>query len=139
MSGIGLFWMWWFPIGAAIVILLLVLISRRYVKVGPNEVLIVSGIKHKARDAHGNKITVGYRMVKGGGTFVIPVFERVDRLSLELFTVDVNTPEVYTRLGVPVIVDGLAQVKVRSDDDSIRVAADSPPLGRRHQRPTPGG
>jgi len=124
MSAFSLPWEWWLPIAAAVIVLLLVVISRRYVKVGPNEVLIVSGITHKVRDLHGNKLTVGYRMVKGGGTFVIPIFERVDRLSLELFTVDVNTPEVYTRLGVPVIVDGLAQVKVRSDEDSIRVAAE---------------
>jgi len=124
MPSIDVSWVWWLPIGAAVVVLLLILVSRRYIKVGPNEVLIVSGLKHKIRDKYGNKTSVGYRMVKGGGTFVIPIFERVDRLSVELFTVDVNTPEVYTRLGVPVIVDGLAQVKVRSDDDSIRVAAE---------------
>ncbi|MFC1476236.1 flotillin family protein, partial [Candidatus Zixiibacteriota bacterium] len=60
----------------------------------------------------------------GGGTFVLPVFERVDRLSLELFTLDVNTPEVYTKRGVPVFVDGIAQVKIRSDDHGIRTAAE---------------
>ncbi len=114
----------WVLLAGVLIAGLIVLIARRYVKVGPNEVLIVSGIKHRVRDRDGNKISVGYRVVKGGGTFVFPILERVDRLSLELFSLDVNTPEVYTRRGVPVIVDGIAQVKVKSDDYSIRIAAE---------------
>lgn len=123
-AGMNYSWAWWVIPGIFVLALLLVFIARRYVKVGPNEVLIVSGIKHRVRDATGQKITVGYRIVRGGGTFVLPVFERVDRLSLELFTLDVNTPEVYTRRGVPVFVDGIAQVKVRSDEHAIRTAAE---------------
>jgi len=100
--------------------LLVILVFSRYTKVGPNEVLIVSGMKHKMED--GSK--VGFRIVKGGGTFVIPVFEKVDILSLELLTIDVQTPEVYTSKGVPVKVDGVAQIKVKGDDISIRTAAE---------------
>jgi len=123
---LGMDWSWvfWAIAGAVVIGFSLTFIARRYVKVGPNEVLIVSGIKHRIRDESGRKVTVGYRIVRGGGTFVIPVFERVDRLSLELFTLDVNTPEVYTERGVPVFIDGIAQVKVRSDDASIRTAAE---------------
>jgi flotillin len=123
-TGLDWSWIWWGIPSLAILALIIVFIARRYVKAGPNEVLIVSGIKHRFRDATGQKITVGYRIVRGGGTFVIPVFERVDRLSMELFTLDVNTPEVYTQRGVPVFVDGIAQVKVRSDEKSIRIAAE---------------
>jgi flotillin len=112
-------------IGVPIVIvfvlfLLLYMVFSRYTKVGPNEVLIVSGIKHKAED--GTK--VGFRIVKGGGTFVWPIFEKVDILSLELLTIDVQTPEVYTSKGVPVKVDGVAQTKVKGDDVSIRTASE---------------
>ena len=67
---------------------------------------------------------VGFRIVKGGGTFVWPIFEKVDILSLELLTIDVQTPEVYTSKGVPVKVDGVAQIKVKGDDISIRTAAE---------------
>jgi len=123
-AGANWSWAWWGIPAIIAGVFLVIFIARRYVKVGPNEVLIVSGIKHRIRDAAGQKITVGYRVVRGGGTFVLPIFERVDRLSLELFTLDVNTPEVYTRLGVPVFVDGIAQVKVRGDDASIRTAAE---------------
>ncbi len=124
MEGIGISWPLAIFAGIFVIILFFIVISRRYIKVGPNEVLIISGIKHSIRDEFGNKISVGFRIVKGGGTFVIPVFERVDHLSLELFTLDVSTPEVYTKLGVPILVDGVAQIKVKGDDVSIRTAAE---------------
>ena len=54
----------------------------------------------------------------------MPIFEKVDVLSLELLTIDVQTPEVYTSKGVPVKVDGVAQTKVKGDDVSIRTAAE---------------
>ena len=63
-----------------VVFLLLYMVFSRYTKVGPNQVLVVSGIKHRAED--GSK--VGFRIVKGGGTFVYPILEKVDLLSLEL-------------------------------------------------------
>ncbi len=103
-----------------VVFLLLYMVFSRYTKVGPNQVLIVSGNKHKLEDGS----TVGFRIVKGGGTFVWPIFEKVDILSLELLTIDVQTPEVYTSKGVPVKVDGVAQIKVKGDDVSIRTAAE---------------
>src|ERR1700693_1750415 len=110
---------------AAIVIvivmfLLLYMVFSRYTKVGPNQVLIVSGRKHRLEDGS----VVGFRIVKGGGTFVYPVLEKVDILSLELLTIDVQTPEVYTSKGVPVKVDGVAQIKVKGDDISIATAAE---------------
>ncbi|WCJ58886.1 SPFH domain-containing protein [Fontisphaera persica] len=94
--------------------------ASRFTKVGPNEVLVVSGRKHRLEDG----TEVGFRIVKGGGTFVMPVVEKVDVLSLELLTIDVQTPEVYTVKGVPVRVDGVAQIKVKGDDVSIRTAAE---------------
>jgi flotillin len=71
--------------GVLFVLILFALIwSSRYVKVGPNEVLIVSGRQKKMIDTDGVARWVGYRMVQGGGTFVWPVIERYDILSLEL-------------------------------------------------------
>ena len=98
--------------------------ASRYTKVGPNQVLVISGRKHRLTDQDGNARDVGYRIVKGGGVFVWPVFEKVDILSLELLTIDVQTPEVYTSKGVPVKVDGVAQIKVKGDDVSIATAAE---------------
>jgi flotillin len=98
--------------------------ASRYTKAGPNQVLVISGNKHKITDPDGNVREVGFRIVKGGGVFVWPVLEKVDVLSLELLTIDVQTPEVYTSKGVPVKVDGVAQIKVKGDDISIATAAE---------------
>ncbi len=98
--------------------------ASRYTKVGPNEVLIVSGRRHRVVDAEGQVSSRGFRVVKGGGTFIWPVIERSDVLSLELLTIDVQTPEVYTSKGVPLKVDGVAQIKVKGDDISISTAAE---------------
>src|SRR5437879_4172563 len=98
--------------------------ASRYTKVGPNQVLVISGRKHHMVDPDGTARDIGFRVVKGGGVFVWPVYEKVDLLSLELLTIDVQTPEVYTSKGVPVRVDGVAQIKVKGDDISIATAAE---------------
>jgi len=98
--------------------------ASRYTKVGPNQVLVISGRKRKVLDPDGNTREVGFRIVKGGGRFVWPVYEKVDILSLEILTIDVQTPEVYTSKGVPVKVDGVAQVKIKGDDISIATASE---------------
>src|SRR5208282_3259849 len=111
----------------AVVIVLFMLLglwASRYTKVGPNQVLVISGRKRRIIDPDGTARDVGFRIVKGGGTFVMPVIEKVDILSLELLTIDVQTPEVYTSKGVPVKVDGVAQIKVKGDDISIATAAE---------------
>lgn len=99
--------------------------ASRYKKVGPNEVLVVSGRGSATVDTQtGQRSRRSFRIVRGGGTFIWPVVERVDDLSLELMTIDVITTKVYTAQGVPVTVDGVAQVKIGSDDVSIITAAE---------------
>src|SRR5262245_56347705 len=98
--------------------------ASRYTKVGPNQVLVISGRKRRVADPDGTMREVGFRVVKGGGVFVYPVLEKVDILSLELLTIDVQTPEVYTSKGGPVKVDGVAQIKVKGDDISIATASE---------------
>lgn len=114
-------------VAAGLVVLVLLLVTvwaRRYTTVGPNQVLIISGRPLKYADPDGSVRTRGFRIVKGGGKFVWPVIEKKDFLSLELMTIDVQTPEVYTSKGVPVRVDGVAQIKVKGDDVSIATAAE---------------
>src|ERR671925_1947572 len=104
--------------GGALAVLLLIAFAiwaHQYTKVGPNEVLIISGRKRRGR---------GYRIIRGGGTFVSPFREKVQRLSLELLQFDVRTAETYSAHGVPVQVDGVCMVKVRSSDEGIEHAAE---------------
>lgn len=110
---------------AVVVLVLFAIIASRYTKVPPNAVMVVTGYRGQTiRRADGSRTKIGFRIIKGGGTFVMPVFERVDTLSLELMTIDVKTPEVYTVMGVPVMVDGVAQIKIKSDDVSIATAVE---------------
>jgi flotillin len=100
-----------------------VVLTRRR-NVGPNEALIVSGRRHRALGPDGQPITRGFRIVKGGGAFVWPVYEKAEVLSLEVLTIDVTTPEVYTDQGIPIRVDGVAQIKVDGTETAIATAAE---------------
>ncbi len=98
--------------------------ASRYEKVGPNEVLIVSGRKGVYMDPFGKKkVEKNFRIYHGGGTFVLPVREKVSKMSVELMTLEIRTPEFFTKFGVPIVVDGIAQIKVRSDDPISTITA----------------
>lgn len=108
-----------------VLFVVLLFVSSRYQKVGPNEALIISGRgQMRTNPTTGEKERVGYRIVKGGGTIVWPVVERAERLSLEVMTLEIETPRVYSSQGVAITVDGIAQVKVKSDEVSIATAAE---------------
>ena len=81
-------------------------------KVGPNQALIVYG-------------QGGTKIITGGAQFVLPLFQRAQEFSLELMSFDVApTQALYTTQGVAVNVEAVTQIKVRSDDESIRTAAE---------------
>jgi len=114
-------------IGGVIILLVLffILIAKQYRKVGPNEVLIISGgRKRKVVDADGTVRRIGYRIHIGGGTFVKPFIESAQVLPLDVFTLSIKTPEVLTAQGVSIIAEATAQVKIKGDDYSIRIAAE---------------
>jgi flotillin len=99
--------------------------ASRYKKVGPNQVLVISGRRRMVDSpVTGRRERLGFRVVKGGGTFILPVLERVDILSMEILTIEVEVRSVYTVEGVPVHVDGVAQIKIRGEDASIYTAAE---------------
>lgn len=102
-------------VGLAVVVIAVVGYVLAYLmflrKAGPNEVLVVSG-RGKVK------------FITGGADMVIPLFHTWNRLSLEVMTLDVTTPEVYTSQGVPVIVDGVAQIKIKKDEVSLHSAAE---------------
>ncbi len=88
------------------------LLGSLYRKVPPNRALIVYGLH-------------GVHIVPGGGRVVIPLLESCEELSLELMSFDVAPDQdFYTAQGVAVSVEAVAQLKVRSDPESIRTAAE---------------
>jgi len=101
-------------IGLGVLFLLIVMgiMVRMYRKAAPNEALIVYGFR-------------GPRIIKGHGAIIFPVIESARELSLELMSFDVAPQQdLYTKQGVAVTVEAVAQIKVRSDNESIMTAAE---------------
>src|SRR6266545_2017510 len=96
------------------------LLGKNYVKVSPNQAAVISGRRRKLQDG----AIVGYRLVRGGATLVIPFLEKVEYLNLNVLTVPLTTSRAYTGKGVPVSVKAVANVKIKGDDESLRAAAE---------------
>ena len=113
---------------AVLIVIVVVYVGVRsfYKKAGPDEALIVYGRKKrigsKVVDAAGE--AQGFRIVRGGGTFVVPAWEGFERLSLKVMTLDINLADVYTVQGIPIRVRAVAQCKVKSDSAAISRAAE---------------
>ncbi|MDX1982893.1 MAG: SPFH domain-containing protein [Bryobacteraceae bacterium] len=108
-------------------VIAIALFSRNYLKVSPNMVAVLSGRKRKLADGR----LVGYRMVRGGAALRIPLLEKVDYLSLNVFTIPLEIKRAYTVQGVPVSVKAVANVKIRGDETSLHAAAERF-LGMKH-------
>ncbi|MGZ4839589.1 MAG: flotillin family protein, partial [Terriglobales bacterium] len=106
----------WVMVGLAIMAVLFIIgvLTRLYRIAGPNEALVITGIRSQQG-----------RIVKAGGSIVLPLVEQCRLLSLELMSFDVAPQQdLYTKQGVAVTVEAVAQIKVRSDPESIRTAAE---------------
>lgn len=104
----------WVVAGGIVVATLMLLgfVAQMYRKVGPNEAFIVYGVG-------------GTRVIKGGGTLIFPMIHSWKALSLELMSFDVAPKQdLYTKQGVAVTVEAVAQIKVKSDQESILTGAE---------------
>ena len=97
----------------AVVVLLVLLFVAGYVKAAPDTAIIISGFGKR-------KILIG----KAG--FRIPFLQRMDRLSLRVFQVDIKTDEaIPTSNFINIRVDGVANLKISSDPELLARAAES--------------
>jgi flotillin len=95
-----------------VILVLLSLMARMYKKAGPNEAIIRFGFG-------GPKVIIGH------GALIYPMVQHTKTLSLELMSFDVApSQDLYTKQGVAVTVEAVAQIKVRSDMESIMTAAE---------------
>ena len=93
-------------------LLLMSMFARLYRKAGPHQALVVYGIR-------------GTRIIKGRGTVIFPMVETYRELSLQLMSFDVAPQQdLYTMQGVAVTVEAVAQIKVKSDPESIVTASE---------------
>ena len=100
------------------------LFARNYIKVPPSMVAIFYGRKHTIVDEKGNRATVGFRVVRGGAALRVPLLEQVEYLSLNIMSIQLKIQRAYTKEGVPVTVEAVANVKIAGDDMSLRSASE---------------
>jgi flotillin len=100
------------------------LFARNYIKVPPSQVAIFYGRKHTLVDEKGDRTRVGFRVVRGGAALRVPVLEQVAYLSLNIISIPLKIQRAYTKEGVPVTVEAVANVKIAGDDMSLRSAAE---------------
>lgn len=81
----------------------------------PNEALIISGSKHRTE---GLEPGMGFRIVTGRGTLVLPGVQAVRKLSLDLNETELHV-DCVTSQGIPLKVRGVVIFKVGDDFVSI--------------------
>ncbi|HHU20422.1 MAG TPA: flotillin family protein [Bacilli bacterium] len=109
----------------AIIVLAILVYIAKYKTVGPDEALIVTGNllgkgENVVDSGDGKKI----KIIRGGGTFVVPVFQQAEPLSLLNHKLEVGTTDTYTKQGVPVTVNGVSIIKVGSTIEDVSTAAE---------------
>lgn len=96
----------------------------RYKTVSPDEAMLVTGsflgTRNASTDESGRKV----KIIRGGGAFILPIFQKAEFLSLLSHKLDVSTPEVYTEQGVPVMADGVAIIKIGGAVEDVATAAE---------------
>ncbi len=83
----------------------------------PNEVLVFSG---RARKAEGR--TVGYRIIKGGRAYRMPLLETVDRMDLTNMIIELTVRNAYSKGGIPLTVQGVANIKIPGEEPLIHAS-----------------
>ncbi|MCB9563415.1 MAG: flotillin family protein [Kofleriaceae bacterium] len=94
-----------------------VIVSRMIYICPPNEVLIFSGGHRRVSD--GDNRVVGYRLVQGGRGIRVPMMEIVDRMNLTNMIIELRVHGAYSKGGIPLNVQGVANVKVSSSTSSL--------------------
>jgi flotillin len=108
-----------------IAVLIILAFAFQYKKVGPNEALIISGgRKRKIKLPDGSEKTIGYRLHIGGGTFLWPLLEKMQILSLETVPIEFQMDDVIATNGIKCSVNGTAQIKIDGTEPAIHVAAE---------------
>lgn len=98
-------------LGLIVVVLVVVLFAASYVKCPPDMVYLISGVRKEAK------------VVSGKATLRIPFLERIDKIPLKLIQIDVKTLNVPTNDFINVDVDAVANVRISSKPELIRIAA----------------
>ncbi len=103
-------------LAAAAALAALILVRNVLYVCPPNEVLVFSGASPRTT-ADGRKIA--YRIVKGGRTLRVPLFESVDTMDLSNMIIELKVKGAYSKGGIPLTVQGIANIKVPGEEPLI--------------------
>jgi flotillin len=108
-------------VGALALLALVIFVKANIVICQPNEVVIISGRKRRAKDGS----VVGYRLIRGGRGFKLPLLESATRLSLTTRTIEVRPHKALCRGMIPVDIEGKANVKLAGrEEDGLEEAVE---------------
>jgi flotillin len=93
-------------------------VAKRYKKVPPNVVMVVFGRKRKMADGK----VVGYRIVTGGATFIMPLLEEYRMISLNLIQIQLKIENTPNLDGVLITVEAVGNVKISSEPELLAAA-----------------
>ena len=99
-------------IGLGVLGALIVTVSSLMVICQPNEMVVITGRKRLTADGR----RAGYRLLHGGRTLRVPIIERVSRIDLTTLPIEVVVRNAYSKGGIPLIVHGIANVKISARD-----------------------
>jgi flotillin len=102
-------------VAGVLVLTLMAFISRYLLICHPNEVIILSGRRRKLSDGS----VVGYRQIRGGRALRIPVVEKAARLSLEAIPLELTVSNAYSKGGIPLRVEAIANIKIDSTEPAL--------------------
>jgi flotillin len=102
-------------IAAAAVYVVIMFISRFLLICHPNEVIILSGRPRTLADGS----TVGYRIIRGGRAMRIPILEKAANMSLETIPLELSVQNAYSKGGIPLRVEAIANVKIDSTEPTF--------------------
>jgi flotillin len=108
-------------VGAVVAVTVFIAILRQFLFIcRPNEILLFSGRKHRLPDGS----SVGYKVVRRGWAVRTPLVELVSRMDMRLFMVEVAVTNAYSKGGIPLAVQAIANVKISSDARHVRNAVE---------------
>ena len=94
-------------------------LKRLIVVADPNEALVISGAQHQV-----GRRKLNYRIIPGGRHYLIPLFQRVDRIDLRNISIDIEVHGAYSKGGIPLTVKAVANVKIPSQEPMIHNAVE---------------
>ena len=109
----------------AILLLLILVFITKYRTVGPDEALIVTG-NCLGGGKNVSSLMIGKRIkiIRGGGTFVVPIMQQAEPLSLLNYKLEVEHVIRIREQGVPITVNGVSIIKVGSTIEEVSTAAE---------------